>query len=76
MAEVKTRVDDFDVKAFEEKAKRYVAEKNFSARANSELALYNLKMKTNRLALLQYNLDLELIALAEDERNLTERFFE
>ncbi|MGQ7337094.1 minor capsid protein [Streptococcus suis] len=74
LAEVKARVDDFDVKAFEEKAKRYVAEKNFSARANSELALYNLKMKTNRLALLQYNLDLELIALAEDERNLTERF--
>ncbi|MBY4972938.1 minor capsid protein [Streptococcus suis] len=74
LAEVKARVDDFDVKAFEEKAKRYVAEKNFSARANSELALYNLKMKTNRLALLQYQLDLELIALAEDERNLTERF--
>ncbi|HEM2734208.1 TPA: minor capsid protein [Streptococcus suis] len=74
LAEVKARVDDFDVKSFEEKAKRYVAEKNFSARANSELALYNLKMKTNRLALLQYNLDLELIALAEDERQLTERF--
>lgn len=74
LSEVKARVDDFDVKAFEEKAKRYVAEKNFSARANSELALYNLKMKTNRLALLQYQLDLELVALAEDERQLTERF--
>ncbi|HFR3550394.1 TPA: minor capsid protein [Streptococcus suis] len=74
LAEVKARVDDFDVKSFEEKAKRYVAEKNFSARANSELALYNLKMKTNRLALLQYQLDLELVALAEDERQLTERF--
>lgn len=74
LSEVKARVDDFDVKAFEEKAKRYVAEKNFSARANSELALYNLKMNTNRLALLQYQLDLELVALAEDERRLTERF--
>ncbi|HFI0087824.1 TPA: minor capsid protein [Streptococcus suis] len=74
LSEVKARVDDFDVKSFEEKAKRYVAEKNFSARANSELALYNLKMKTNRLALLQYQLDLELVALAEDERQLTERF--
>ncbi|HEM3674299.1 TPA: minor capsid protein [Streptococcus suis] len=74
LSEVKARVDDFDVKAFEEKAKRYVAEKNFSARANSELALYNLKMKTNRLALLQYQLDLELVALAENERQLTERF--
>ncbi|HFR3774530.1 TPA: minor capsid protein [Streptococcus suis] len=74
LSEVKARVDDFDVKAFEGKARRYVAEKNFSARANSELALYNLKMKTNRLALLQYQLDLELVALAEDERQLTERF--
>ncbi|HFI0082540.1 TPA: minor capsid protein [Streptococcus suis] len=74
LSEVKARVDDFDVKSFEEKAKRYVAEKNFSARANSELALYNLKMKTNRLALLQYQLDLELVALAEDERQLTGRF--
>lgn len=74
LSEVKARVDDFDVRSFQEKAKRYVAEKNFSARANSELALYNLKMKTNRLALLQYQLDLELVALAEDERQLTERF--
>ncbi|HFI0336307.1 TPA: minor capsid protein [Streptococcus suis] len=74
LAEVKARVNDFDVKAFEEKARRYVAEKNFSARANSELALYNLKMKTNRLALLQYQLDLELVALADGERQLTERF--
>ncbi|NQK92957.1 minor capsid protein [Streptococcus suis] len=74
LAEVKARVNDFDVKAFEEKARRYVAEKNFSARANSELALYNLKMKTNRLALLQYQLDLELVALADGERQLTDRF--
>ncbi|HFI0448589.1 TPA: minor capsid protein [Streptococcus suis] len=74
LAEVRARVNDFDVKAFEEKARRYVAEKNFSARANSELALYNLKMKTNRLALLQYQLDLELVALADGERKLTDRF--
>ncbi|HFR3895658.1 TPA: minor capsid protein [Streptococcus suis] len=74
LAEVKARVNDFDVKAFEEKARRYVAEKNFSARANSELALYNFKMKTNRLALLQYQLDLELVALADGERQLTDRF--
>lgn len=74
LAEVKARVDDLDVKAFEEKAKRYVAEKDFSARANSELALYNLKMKVNRLELLQYQLDLEMVALAEGEHKLTNRF--
>lgn len=74
LSEVKARVDEMDVKAFEEKARRYVAEKDFSAKANSELALYNLKMKTNRLELLQYQMDLELLALSEGEHKLTERF--
>ena len=32
LSEVKARVDEMDVKAFEEKAKRYVAEKDFSAK--------------------------------------------
>lgn len=74
LSEVKARVDEMDVKAFEERAKRYVAEKDFSAKANAELALYNLKMKVSRLELLQYQLDLEMVALAEGERKLTERF--
>ena len=74
LPEVKARVDELDVKAFEEKAKRYVEEKNFSAKANSELALYNLKMKMNRLELLQYQLDLEMVALGDAEHKLTERF--
>lgn len=74
LSEVKARVDEMDVKAFEEKAKRYVAEKDFSAKANSELSLYNLKMKMNRLELLQYQLDLEMVALGDAEHKLTERF--
>ncbi|KAA4131908.1 phage head morphogenesis protein, partial [Phocaeicola vulgatus] len=74
LSEVKARVDEMDVKAFEERAKRYVAEKDFSARANSELALYNLKMKMNRLELLQYQLDLEMVAMSNAEHKLTERF--
>lgn len=74
LSAVKARVDELDVRAFEEKAKRYVAEKDFSAKANAELALYNLKMKVNRLELLQYQLDLEMLALAESEHKLTERF--
>ena len=74
LSEVKARVDEMDVKAFEERAKRYVAEKDFSARANSELALYNLKMKMNRLELLQYQLDLEMVAMTNAEHKLTERF--
>lgn len=74
LSEVTARVDEMDVKAFEEKAKRYVAEKDFSAKANSELSLYNLKMKMNRLELLQYQLDLEMVALGDAEHKLTERF--
>ena len=41
---------------------------------NSELSLYNLKMKMNRLELLQYQLDLEMVALGDAEHKLTERF--
>ncbi|MBO4126522.1 minor capsid protein [Streptococcus suis] len=74
LTEVKKRVSEMDVKAFEEKAKRYVAEKDFSAQANRELSLYNLKMKINRLELLQYQMDLELVALTEGEHSLTSRF--
>lgn len=74
LSEVKARVSDIDVRAFEEKAKRYVAEKNFSAKANAELSLYNLKMKTSRLELLQYQMDLELLALSNGEHQLTEKF--
>ncbi|RCW16782.1 hypothetical protein CAC02_06740 [Streptococcus gallolyticus] len=74
LSEVKARVDEMDVRAFEEKAKKYVAEKDFSAKANSELELYNLKMKLNRLELLQYQLDLEMVALGDAEHKLTERF--
>lgn len=74
LSEVKARVDEMNVRAFEEKAKKYVAEKDFSAKANSELELYNLKMKINRLELLQYRLDLEMVALGDAEHKLTERF--
>ncbi|MBG9366546.1 minor capsid protein [Streptococcus sp. NLN64] len=74
LAQVKERVSEMDVKAFEEKAKRYVAEKDFSAKANSELSLYNLKMRMKRLELLQYQMDLEMVALADSEHKMTEKF--
>ncbi|MCW6680873.1 minor capsid protein [Aerococcaceae bacterium NML130460] len=74
VADAKKLADRMDVQAFAEKAKRYVEEKNFSPQANAELALYNLKMKVSRLELLQYNMDLEMLALANGEYKLTERF--
>ena len=74
ITEVKKRADKVDVQAFADKAKRYVEEKDFSPKANAELKLYNLKMRVSRAELLQYNMDLELLALGEGERQLTEKF--
>ena len=74
ITEAKKRADKVDVQAFADKAKRYVEEKDFSPQANAELKLYNLKMRVSRAELLQYNMDLELLALGEGERQLTEKF--
>lgn len=74
ISEAKKRADKVDVQAFADKAKRYVEEKDFSPQANAELKLYNLKMRVSRAELLQYNMDLELLALGEGERQLTEKF--
>lgn len=62
IAEAKKKVSKLDIAAYERKAKRYVREKNFSARANEEMRLYNLTMKVNRLEMLKARLGLELIA--------------
>ena len=62
IAEAKKMVSKIDIAAYERKAKRYVKEKDFSAKANEEMRLYNLAMKVNRLEMLKANLGLELIA--------------
>ena len=62
LAEAKKRVSQHDVKAFERTAARYVKEKNFSAKANEELRLYNATMRINRLEMLKANIGLETIA--------------
>ena len=63
-----------DVAAFAEKAKRYVEEKDFGVIANRELAIYNLKMRVSRLEALQQELDLQMIALANEEEKKTGNF--
>ena len=73
-SEVIVRLDAMDVAAFAEKAKRYVEEKNFGAIANRELAIYNLKMRVSRLEALQQELDLQMIALANEEEKKTGNF--
>lgn len=73
-SEVVARLDAMDVAAFSEKAKRYVEEKDFGAIANRELAIYNLKMRVSRLEALQQELDLQMIALANEEEKKTGNF--
>lgn len=73
-AEVIARLDAMDVAAFAEKAKRYVEEKDFGVIANRELAIYNLKMRVSRLEALKQELDLQMIALANEEEKKTEKF--
>ena len=73
-SEIIARLDAMDVAAFAEKAKRYVEEKDFGAIANRELAIYNLKMRVSRLEALQQELDLQMIALANEEEKKTGDF--
>lgn len=62
LAEAKKRVSELDIKEYERKAAKYVKEKNFSAKANEEMRLYNATMKINRLEMLKANIGKELIA--------------
>ncbi|MFR4251214.1 MAG: minor capsid protein [Christensenellales bacterium] len=66
LAEAKKRVGQLDIAAYERKAAKYVKDKDFSARANEEMRLYNLTMKVNRLEMLKANIGLELIAGHEE----------
>lgn len=62
MTEAKRRADQLDIKAYERKAKKYVATKDFSDQANEEMRIYNLTMKVNRLELLKANIGLEMVS--------------
>lgn len=66
LAEAKKAVSKLDIAAYERKAAKYVKEKNFSAKANEEMRLYNAAMKINRLEMLKANIGLELISGHEE----------
>lgn len=61
IAEAKKRVSQLDIEAYGRKAKRFVANKTFTDKANAEMKIYNLTMKVNRLELLKSNIGLELV---------------
>lgn len=71
LSEARKLVNNTDIRDFEAKAARYVKEKDFSPKANREMAIYNLKMKMSRLELMQAHIDLELTALTDGMEKLT-----
>ncbi|EEO6206045.1 hypothetical protein G5986_001021 [Listeria monocytogenes] len=65
LTEAKKRASKLDVDAFANKAKKYVADRDFSPAANEELRLYNLTMKVNRLELLKADITLKLTGASD-----------
>ena len=61
ITEAKKRVSQLDIKEYEELAKQYVKDKDFSDRANAEMRLYNATMRINRLELLKAQIGLKLV---------------
>uniref|UniRef100_UPI003F6947A8 minor capsid protein n=1 Tax=Streptococcus pluranimalium TaxID=82348 RepID=UPI003F6947A8 len=87
LTEARKRADEIDVSAYQKKAQDLVAradklrasgkkvtKADFTHQENAEMSIYNLMMKVNRLELLQYNIDLAMQELAEDEYQLHEKF--
>lgn len=72
--EAKKRANAFDVKGFESKAKRYVAEKDFSPKANEELKNYNFSMSVGRRELLIQQLEFEILKLAGEEEKIIREY--
>lgn len=70
-ADVKRQVEKEDIRDYEDKAKKYVKEKNFSNKANKEMKRYNLKMKVSRLQLLKAHIGMELNALTNEVEGMT-----
>lgn len=78
ISEAKKRVTQADIKAFEQLAKEYVKNKDFSDRANAEMRLYNATMKINRLEMLKARIGIHLVAGINDidqyyEKVITDR---
>ena len=74
MAEAKRIISKTDVEKFQNTAKRYVEEKNFTPKANKELRRFNVTMRTSRLELLQARINLDTVMLAWEEEQLTAKY--
>ena len=74
MAEAKRIISKTDVEKFQNTAKRYVEDRDFSPKANAELRKFNVTMRTNRLELLQARINLDTVMLAWEEEQLTAKY--
>ena len=78
ITEAKKRVTQADIEAYEQLAKEYFKNKDFSDRANAEMRLYNATMKINRLEMLKARIGVYLVAGINDiddyyEKVITDR---
>jgi len=79
MSEAIKRARKLDIEKYARKAERYVRQAHsgipfirwqaFTDKANTEMRIYNLTMRVNRLELLKLNIELELFRLLNDEES-------
>ena len=74
MAEAKKLISKTDVEWYQDRAKRYSEQNNFSPKANKEMRRFNVTMRTSRLELLQARINLDTVMLAWEEEQLTAKF--
>lgn len=67
--EAKKRASEMDVKRFQDMAKKAVENKDFSAKANYWLKIYNLKMRVSRYELMKASISLEIQNMYNDSVN-------
>ena len=68
--EARKRAQAMDVRAFADRARQAVQDKDFSDKTNEWLKVYNLKMRVSREELLKYNIQLELYNLNKETENI------
>ena len=74
MAKAKKIISKTDVEWYQDRAKRYSEQRNFSPKANKEMRRFNVTMRTSRLELLQARINLDTVMLAWEEEQLTAKY--
>ena len=70
LEEARKKISSIDMKEFQEKAKKYVEDKDFSKEAKAEMRIYNLNMRISRQELLSQEIRLQLRDLGLKEHQI------